>query len=112
MNVYDQAHGLAQAIRESEEFKQYDALKQRIDQNPEIADAVHDFEAKQMELQAKQMMGEAAADGMQQQIQDLYQIVMKDPTAAAYLQAQLRFSLMMGDVYKILGEAMGIGNPL
>ena len=112
MNVYDQAHGLAQAIRESEEFKQYDALKQRIDQNPEIADAVHDFEAKQMELQAKQMMGEAAADGMQQQIQDLYQIVMKDPTAAADLQAQMRFSLMMGDVYKILGEAMGIGNPL
>ena len=27
MNVYDQAHGLAAAIRESEEFKQYDQLK-------------------------------------------------------------------------------------
>lgn len=27
MNVYDQAHGLAKAIKESEEFKQYDQLK-------------------------------------------------------------------------------------
>ena len=33
MNVYDQAHGLAQAIRESEEFKQYDQYKKQIDQN-------------------------------------------------------------------------------
>lgn len=29
MNVYDQAHGLASAIKESEEFKQYNALKNR-----------------------------------------------------------------------------------
>ena len=31
MNVYDQAHGLAQAIKASEEFKQYDALKKQVD---------------------------------------------------------------------------------
>ena len=33
MNVYDQAHGLAQAIKESEEFKQYSRLKSSIDAN-------------------------------------------------------------------------------
>ena len=112
MNVYDQAHGLARAIQESEEFKQYDQLRKQIEQNPELDRMIKDFEAKQMEIQAKQMMGETFPPEMTQQIQELYQIVMMDPTASAYIQAQMRFSLMMSDVYKILGEAMGIGNML
>ena len=29
MNVYDQAHGLAQAIKASEEYKQYDQAKKK-----------------------------------------------------------------------------------
>ena len=48
---------------------------------------------------------------MPQAIQELYQIIAKDPTAAAYLSAQMRFSIMMSDVYKILADVMGIGNP-
>ena len=43
MNVYDQAHGLAQAIKESEEFKQYSRLKSSIDANEELSKMVKDF---------------------------------------------------------------------
>ncbi len=110
MNVYDQAHGLAKAIRASEEFKQYDQLKKVVDQNEELSAMIKDFQAKQFEVQAKQMMGDNSVDGMMQSVQDLYQIIMKDPMAAQYMQAEMRFSLMMNDVYKILGEVMGIGN--
>ena len=56
------------------------------------------------------MMGEESAPDMNQQIQNLYQIIVKDPMAAQYMQAEMRFSLMMNDVYKILGEVMGLGN--
>ncbi len=110
MNVYDQAHNLARAIKESEEFKQYDYLKKVIDQKEELSKMVKDFQAKQFELQAKQMMGEEMAPEMMQSIQELYQIIMTDPTASQYMQAEMRFSLMMNDVYKILGEVMGLGN--
>lgn len=110
MNVYDQAHNLARAVKESEEFKQYDYLKKVIDQNEELSKMIKDFQAKQFELQAKQMMGEQMPADMMQQVQELYQIIMKDPTAAQYMQAEMRFSLMMNDVYKILGEVMGLGN--
>ena len=30
MNVYDEAHKLTQAIKESEEYKQYQAVKRRL----------------------------------------------------------------------------------
>ena len=36
MNVYDQAHGLAHAIKASEEFKQYDQAKAKLKENPEL----------------------------------------------------------------------------
>jgi len=110
MNVYDQAHGLAKAIRESEEFKQYDQLKKIVDQNESLSAMIKDFQAKQFEMQTKQMMGENMGSEMMQSVQELYQIIMKDPMAAQYMQAEMRFSLMMNDVYKILGEVMGLGN--
>ena len=109
MNVYDQAHSLAQAIRECEEFKQYDAQKKAVETNPQLNDTINDFMKKQFELQAAQMTGQGADPDMMQQIQQLSAILMQDPSAAQYLQCQMRFSMMMADVYKIIGEAAGLG---
>jgi len=105
MNVYDQAHSLATAIKASEEFKQYDLHKKIIEANPELDNAIKDFMAKQLEMQTAQMMGQAPNAESFQQIQQLSAILMQDPSAAQYLQAQMRFSMMMADVYKIIGEA-------
>ncbi len=112
MNVYDQAHGLAKAIKESEEFKQYDQIKQQIKGNPDLDKMIKDFQSKQLEIQAKQMMGEELTPEMMSSVQELYGIVLKDPLAAQYFQNEMRFSIMMQDVYKIIGEATGMGDFL
>ena len=52
MNVYDQAHGLAQAIKASEEYKQYDQAKKKIKDNEELENMIKDFQSKQFEMQA------------------------------------------------------------
>ena len=109
MNVYDQAHGLAQAIKASEEFKQYDAVKKQVDANEELSKMIKDF---QVELQTKQMMGETPGSEDMAVIQQLYAIMAKDPIAAQYMETEMRFSLMMKDVYEIIGEAIGIGSIL
>ena len=44
-----------------------------------------------------------------QKIQQLYSIVAMDPLAANHMQNEMRFSIMMKDVYEILGEAIGQG---
>ncbi|XVG95041.1 YlbF family regulator [Eubacteriales bacterium KG127] len=112
MNVYDQAHGLAQAIKESDEFKQYQEQKEILDANENLAKIVEDFQQKQLELQAKSIAGEELGEDFQSQVQELYGIIMQDPLAAQYMQTEMRFSIMMNDVYKILGEVMGIGKNL
>jgi cell fate (sporulation/competence/biofilm development) regulator YlbF (YheA/YmcA/DUF963 family) len=70
---------------------------------------LNDFQTRQFEMQAKQMMGEAPAADANAQIQELYNIMMRDPLSAQYLQCEVRFSMMMNDVYKILGEVMSLG---
>ena len=90
MNVYDQAHGLASAIKESEEFKQYNALKKQIDANEELSKMLKDFQAKQLEFQTKQMMGEQPNTEDMAGIQQLYTIMAADPLTSQYLQAEMR----------------------
>ena len=109
MNVYNEAHNLARAIRESEEYKQYETAKKSISSNATLTEMLNDFQAKQFEMQAKLMMGEAPPPDVNSQIQELYNIMMKDPLSAQYLQCEVRFSMMMNDVYKILGDVMGVG---
>ncbi|MBR5488988.1 MAG: YlbF family regulator, partial [Firmicutes bacterium] len=60
--------------------------------------------------QTKQMMGEQVDSNAMAQIQQLASIMMRDPLAMQYLQAQMRFSIMMNDVFKIIGEASGMGD--
>lgn len=109
MNVYDEAHNLARALKESPEYMQYVDLKDKASQNQELAAMLNDFQAKQFEIQAKQMMGEELGPEMMEQIQSLYQILMKDPLAAQYVQAEMRFSMLVNDVYNILGEVVKFG---
>lgn len=109
MNVYDEAHNLARALKESPEYKQYFELKALASNNEELAAMLNDFQAKQFELQAKQMVGEELGPELMEQIQSLYQILMKDPLAAQYVQAEMRFSMLVNDVYNILGEVIKSG---
>lgn len=109
MNVYDQAHNLKAAIKESEEFKQYALAKSKMEANPELAEMLRDYQAKQFAVQGKQMLGEDVTSEMLQQVQNLYQIMMKDPLAAEYLQCEMRFAVMMQDVYQLLGEVVSNG---
>lgn len=112
MNVYDQAHQLAKAIQESEEFKQYKASEMSLKEKPELEQMMKDFQQKSMEVQLKQMSGEQPDAEDMQKIQQLYSIVAMDPLASNYMQNEMRFSIMMKDVYEILGEAIGQGDIL
>ena len=113
MNVYDQAHTLAKAIKECEEYKQYMNAKNMIAQNPDLDKMIQDFQAKQLEMQAKQIAGEEMDAETLAKMQELMGIMMQDPAAAQYIQCEMRFALMMQDVYQILNETMvpaGSGN--
>lgn len=108
MNVYDEAHSLAQAIKESNEFKEFDRLRKLVDEDREASDMIKDIQQIQLELQAAQLSGqEPDADAMSR-LQSLSTMIAAKPVAAQYMQAQGAFSIMMNDVFGIIGDAMGM----
>ena len=109
MNVYDQAHQLAAAIKESEECKQYTSVRKRIEANPDLDNAIKDFMKKQFEFQTSQMMGKEVDQEEFIKLQQLSTVLMQDPLTSEYFQCQMRFSTMMSDVYKIIGDSADFG---
>ncbi len=109
MNVYDQAHQLALAIKESDEFKRYDGGKKQISSNENLKEMLNDFQKRSMELQLRQLQGEQPDPEDMASVQRLLGVITMDPLASQYLEAEMRFSLMMKDVYDILQEAAGMG---
>jgi len=106
MTIHDQARELAQAIKKSDEYIAYVNVKERASQNADITEALNDFREKQFALQQKQLMGEEAGPEALEQMQGLAQVLMRDPLAAEYLQAEIRFTMLVNDVYGILAEAV------
>jgi len=107
-NPYDKARELTIAIKESQEYKDYVAAKERASVNQDLVAALNDYQEKQFDLQKKVMLGEEIEQDVMQRMQDLYQILASDPAASAYLQAQIRFTMMVNDVYQVLGDVIKV----
>lgn len=108
VNVHDYAHNLARALKESPEHKAYTAAKGRLKERPTAEQMVTDFHKKQIELQAAMMQGKEPSAEQQEQIQQLYGIIQGDSDVREYLTAEQRLSVLLNDVYRILGEAMDL----
>jgi cell fate (sporulation/competence/biofilm development) regulator YlbF (YheA/YmcA/DUF963 family) len=105
-NPYDKARELAAAIRESAEYKDYMMAKAKAQENPELVSVLNDYQEKQFELQKMQLVGEELGPEVMAQMQNLFQIISRDPAAAEYLNAQIRFAILANDVYSVLGDVL------
>lgn len=108
MNVYDEAHNLAKAIKESNEFKEFEKVKKQVDADEQLSEMLKDLQSKQLEIQTAQMTGQEPSQELVQQMQSLATMVGTKPLAAQYMQAEATLSVMMNDVFGILGEAIGV----
>lgn len=107
-NVYDLAHALAKALKESEQYRHYRQMKSKISESQDLSNMINDFQEKNMALQTQQMLGSVPPEELVGQVQSLYQIVMADPLAAQYFQAEMAFTQVVSDIYGILGEVIRI----
>lgn len=108
MNVYDAAHNLARAIKNSYEYKEYMRNQEKIFANEKTKEMVIDFRKKAMEIQMEQMAGKEVSKEKLEQFKKLEEIVMNNPTIHEFFVAEMRFGQMMSDIYKILGESINI----
>ncbi len=107
-NVYDVARDLANGLKEVEEVKEYERIKEEISSNSDLVDMINDFREKQLQIQTRQMMGEELDQESLADFQKLSSVAMANPKVAEYISAEYRVSILLQDIYKIIGEAVSL----
>jgi len=106
MYVYDKANELARSIRESKEYLEYKELKKVVTEDLKLKDKVDEFEKIRYEEQLLAVQGEKTSEDKMKKLQELYEILVKEPKVKEYFDAEVRFNLMIADVNKIIGESI------
>lgn len=105
--VYDTAKRLADELRQSEEYAAYTEARERATANASTRALIDEYARLQIRAQAAAVAGRRDDETMAK-LQKLGELLQFDSDAAAYLMAEYRLKRMLGDVYRILAEAVGV----
>lgn len=108
MNPYDQAHALARALKDSEEYREYARLKEIAYDDGTNRALLDEYKRLQFRMQARLASGETMPEEDFQRMQQIGALLQFNPDVSAYLLAEFRFQRMLSDIFKILGEVAGI----
>ena len=106
--MYNEAHELARAIKQSQEFSEYKKWHLLVMQDPKKRDMVEDYQKKVMALQVALMEGKEPDEQKMNELRSLEGILTANSVVKSYLEAQMRFSTVFSDVQKILSDAIDI----
>ena len=105
--VYDTAKVLANELKNSEEYRAYTVVKARALENKTTRALIDEYNKLQIQAQAAMIAGEHESESLKK-LQKIGELLQFDADASAYLIAEFRLKRMVGDVYKILAEAVDI----
>lgn len=107
MNPYDAAHILAKALRESPEFKGYGDAQELLAKDSAAREMLLDFRKEQFRLQRQKLAGLEVAPEQFEKLDKLFEVLNLNLTVKRFLDAEFRFSRLIGDIQKIINEAAG-----
>ncbi|MBR5986411.1 MAG: YlbF family regulator [Clostridia bacterium] len=108
VNVIDTANILASQLRQTDEYRQYIALRQTAYEDPTNKTLLDEFKRLQFRLQAQTASGQQPAGDDMQKLMRISSLLQLNSDAQAYMLAELRFQRLIADIYKIIGDAAGI----
>lgn len=108
MNPYDLAHQLARSMKESEEYKEYETLRESAYEDNTNRALLDEYKRLQFRMQAKLTSGENMPEDDLQRLQQIGTILQFNPDVSAYLMAEFRFQKMLSDIFKILADVAHI----
>ena len=105
MYVYDEANNLAKAIQESKEYKEYEKIKKEVAEVPDLKAKIDEFEKIRYDVQVMSFQGKEDQEKMTK-LQEMYDILNKEPKIKEYFDIEVRFNIMLADVNKIISESV------
>lgn len=106
MNFYDKIHALVRDLKDTPEYTNYMALKERVKADSELSEKIKRFRARQREEQMKQISGIAMDETVKNELQQEYSLIIQSPLAVEFFQAEIKLDVLLADMQKILGEGL------
>ena len=105
---YAKAHELAQEIRQSEEYKTYMDLRDRVMADDTNKTLLKEYKKMQTRLQMAAMAQSSSDNEEMQRFSQLSALLFSQQEISAYLLAEMRLQQAMGDIFKIITDASGL----
>jgi len=107
MQIYEKARELAGLLKGSEIYKNYKEREAKAKADENTRTLLDQYHRLQMQAQAA-LLGGKKDDSSMEQLQKLGELLQFNPAAAEFLMAEYHMGKLLGDVYKILGEAVDV----
>ncbi|AHM65306.1 YlbF family regulator [Paenibacillus polymyxa] len=106
MNIYDKAHDLAKALKESKEVEEITSAMKLIETDPEAKKMLDDFRERQMEVQQRMMSGDMPAQEEMEKMEKMFEVLSLNLNIRRLFDAERRLSVIIEDVNKIIADSL------
>ncbi|MGG0821939.1 YlbF family regulator [Paenibacillus turicensis] len=106
MKIYDHAHELARALKESEEVTQISEAMKLIEADVQSKEMLDNFRLRQNEVQQKMMTGEMPAPEEMEKMEKQFELISQNPHIHKLFDAERRLSVIIQDVNKIITDSL------
>lgn len=114
MDIIEQARVLGRALQKEDSYLRMQVAVQNADSDKELQDMIGQYNLKRMSIQnemQQEKKDEQKLKEYQQEMNGLYEMIMKNPRMAAYNEAKQDFSVMFRRVNAIIEQSANGGDP-
>ncbi|AWB10924.1 Cell fate regulator YlbF [Thermodesulfobium acidiphilum] len=108
-NPYDKAHELAKSIKDSQEYSELTKSIELVKSDENLYKMVKNFFTLKTQIEIDMLSGKEESKEKKDNLKRLHDLVMAIPEGRKIIESQYRFQRLMGDIYKIIGEAINEG---
>ena len=112
MTSYDIAHQLVTSVRDSEQYKEFINMKEKLKQDDENCELVKKFQIKQLEIKKAQFYQKEVTQNQKKEYETVYSVLRANPVCRQYLDAEFQISRLLSDIQRILGEVEQEAAPI
>lgn len=109
---YDAAHALAREIEQSQEAREYQALKEVVEENETTKALIKEYRRLQMMLQMSTLNHSSLPADEMNRFSQISSLLYGGTDTSAFLLAEMRLQQVMADVFSMLTKAAGLSMDL
>ncbi|MFW6229367.1 MAG: YlbF family regulator [Halanaerobium sp.] len=109
MSVHDTARRLKRKLKNSDEYQDYQKLREKVMAKEGSKKMLLDYQNLMMEMQTKRMSGEELSEEDKEKLQNLQNFIEINNNVKKYLEAEYALSQIIQDIQKIIFSDIEVG---